>query len=170
MHVRSRDNWKQCFFFFLFFHLNRNYSFLFCYIYIESFRNEDFVVLMVFDCFEIRSLVLKIHPSKGVQKNMLTASSFTKNNSLTDTLLIICRKFSEQIFLRRRSDRYVFLMLSFFCCFNGRLMLRQSTDLSFKREDLVKVIPSLLDIFIRILGTVLYPPAERGIFWTQSSI
>ena len=43
-------------------------------------------------------------------------------------------------------------------------MLRQSTDLSFKREDLVKVIPSLLDISIRILGTVLYPPAERGIF------
>ena len=104
MHVPSIGNWKHCFFFF--FHLNRNYSFLFCYISIESFCNEDFVVLMVFDCAEIRSLVLKMDPSKGVQENMLTARIFTVKNSFTDALLTICRKFSEQILLGMRSDRH----------------------------------------------------------------
>lgn len=61
---------------------------------------------MVFDCAEIRSLVLKMDPSKGVQKNMLTARIFTVKNSFTDALLTICRKFSEQISLGMRSDRH----------------------------------------------------------------
>ena len=48
------------------------------------------------------AFILKTHPSKGAQKNMLKAWNFTKKN----VLIIICAKFSKQKFLKRATDRY----------------------------------------------------------------
>ena len=65
-------------------------------------------------------------------------------NCAADTLIMICRKFSEKIFLRTRLDN------PFDSYFNGRLMFRQLTDLNFGWIKLMKVVLSLIalrDIF-----------------------
>ena len=63
---------------------------------------------------------------------MLKAYNFAKIRFMTDVLIIICRKFSEQILLR--TPTY------------GRLMFRQSTDQYFKLKWLINFIPSLLAV------------------------
>ena len=43
--------------------------------------------------------MIQTHPSKVIQKYMLKHEILLKINSVTDTLIINCRKFPKQIFL-----------------------------------------------------------------------
>ena len=76
-----------------------------------------------------------MHPFKGIQKNMLKEWSFNKYK--------LCHRFFDNNLLKNcrtntlESDTAQILFES---CFNGRLMLRQSTYLNFK------MIPSFLAI------------------------
>ena len=68
---------------------------------------------------------------------------FTKNQLLKNNLIIMCRKYSEQMFLRRLPDRYFELL-------NSRLMFRQLTDLIFKSLSAIGEIsiPSNFENFV----------------------
>ena len=44
--------------------------------------------------------------SKCVQRNMHMLKAWDFNKNATDTLIIICRKFFEQIFFRMAQERY----------------------------------------------------------------
>ena len=68
------------------------------------------------------------------------AWNLTKNELHHTCFDIFCRKFPAQLFLREPTNR------TFDSLFNGRDLLRQLTDLTFKWRELIKMMLPLLAI------------------------